>query len=137
MVKKVLDNHVPIKKKTIRANNGPFMTKALRKAIMQRSKLRNKYNKERSEENLRAFKRKRNECVKLLCNVKLEYYKNLDLNDLFDNRKFWKAVKPFFSGKAQTNAGITLFKNVQVISDDSKIANILNEFFVDITVHSN
>ena len=66
MVKKVLDNHAPIKQKAISANNGRFVTKALRKAIMQRSKLRNKFTKERSEENLKVFKRKRNECVKLV-----------------------------------------------------------------------
>ena len=85
MVKKVLDIHTPIMQKTIRTNNVPFMTKAQRKAIMQRSTLRNKYNKEKSEENLKAFKRKRNECVKVLSKAKLQYYKNVDLTDLSDN----------------------------------------------------
>ena len=66
MVKNVLDHHTPIKQRTIRAKNGPFVTKARRKAIMQRSKLRNKFNKERSEESLKVFKRERNECVKLV-----------------------------------------------------------------------
>ena len=94
MVKKVFDNHASSKQKTVRANNGPFMTKALRKAIMKLSRLRCNFNKERSEENLKAFKRKRNEFVKLLHRTKLQFYKNLDLNDIPDNRKFWKAVKP-------------------------------------------
>ena len=35
----VLDKHVPIKRKYIRANNSTFMTKELRAAIMQSSKL--------------------------------------------------------------------------------------------------
>ena len=39
----VLNKHAPIKKKTVRANDKPFMTKALRKAIMRRSALKNKY----------------------------------------------------------------------------------------------
>ena len=52
---------------------------------MQRSKLRSKFNKERSEENLKAFKRKRNECLKLLRKTKLQYDKTLDLNDISDN----------------------------------------------------
>ena len=36
----VLYKHAPIKKKILRFNNNPFMSKALRKAIMHRSKLK-------------------------------------------------------------------------------------------------
>ena len=37
----VLEKHAPIKQKVVRANDKPFMTKALRKAIMRRSFLKN------------------------------------------------------------------------------------------------
>ena len=47
---KTLDAIAPIKKKLLRFNHNPFMSKALRKAIMVRSKLKNKYNKNRTEE---------------------------------------------------------------------------------------
>ena len=40
-----LDNLAPIKRKLVRANDAPFMTNALRKSIMSRSRLRNKYTK--------------------------------------------------------------------------------------------
>ena len=40
---KTLDEHAPIKQKVVRANDKPYMTKALRKAIMLRSSLKNKY----------------------------------------------------------------------------------------------
>ena len=46
----VFNKHAPIKFKYSRANNNPFMTKALRKAIMFRSKLRNKLNKTNTPE---------------------------------------------------------------------------------------
>ena len=36
-----VDNHVPLKKKQLRFNHSPFMTKSLRKAIMTRSRLKN------------------------------------------------------------------------------------------------
>ena len=42
-VKSLLNKHAPIKRKYLRANDGPFMTKELRKAIMHRSKLKNRY----------------------------------------------------------------------------------------------
>ena len=41
----VLDNHVSLKKKQLRFNHRPFMMKALRKAIMTRSRLKNIYSK--------------------------------------------------------------------------------------------
>ena len=46
-----LDNNVPLKKKQLRFNYSPFMTKASRRAIMTRSRLKNIYNKTRSYNN--------------------------------------------------------------------------------------
>ena len=43
----VLHKHAPIKKKILRFNNSPFMSKSLRKIIMHRSKLENVYNKKK------------------------------------------------------------------------------------------
>ena len=95
-VEKVLNKHAPLKKKSVRANDGPFMTKALRKAIMLRTRLRNMYNKCRTQEKWNAFKKQRNKCVKILRQAKVDYNGNLDLKDISDNRKFWKTVKPLF-----------------------------------------
>ena len=50
---KVLDKHNPRKQKYIRANNSNYITKALRKEIMHRSRLRNKFLREREQKNLR------------------------------------------------------------------------------------
>ena len=48
---KTPDAIAPIKEKILRFNHNLFMSKALRKAILVRSKLKNKYNKNRTEEN--------------------------------------------------------------------------------------
>ena len=47
----VIDKYTPLKTKIMRRNPAPFMTKALSKAIMTRSRLRSKYNKWQSREN--------------------------------------------------------------------------------------
>ena len=52
----VLDNHVSLRKKQLIFNHSPFMTKALRKAIMTRSRLKNMYNKKRSYDNWDKYK---------------------------------------------------------------------------------
>ena len=65
-----LNHHAPRKRKYIRGNNKPFMTKALSKSIMERTHLRNKYLKNPTNENRLAYTRKRNFCVSLLRNEK-------------------------------------------------------------------
>ena len=47
----VVNTHAPIKRKLLRANHAPYMRKALRKALMKRSKLESKYVKNKTNEN--------------------------------------------------------------------------------------
>ena len=61
---KVLNIHAPKKEKLVRCNQSPFMSKQLRKAVMTRTRLFNKYRKDNSTGNLFAYKRQRNICVK-------------------------------------------------------------------------
>ena len=70
---KVLNIHDLIKEKHVRCNQSPFMSKQLRKAIMSRTCLLNKYRKYNSAENLFAYKRQRNLCVKLLRKSKKDF----------------------------------------------------------------
>ena len=62
----LLDKHAPIKTKCLRGNEQPFMTKELRKEHMKRTRLLNKYRKNRTPENEANYKIQRNLCVKLL-----------------------------------------------------------------------
>ena len=97
------------------------MTKALRKETMHRTKLRNRYNDHKTEENLKAYKKQRKKCVKLLRKAKFDYYGNIDLGDLTDNHKFWKTVKPLFSDKVQVNSFVTLLENGIMVAKTLKL----------------
>ena len=130
---RVLDKHAPVKKKYVRVNDKPFMTRALRKATMLRSRLRNKYNEDRTAENWNNFRKQRNSCVKLFRKEKRNYYNNLDISLVTDNKKFWKTVKPFFSEKSQSQNKIVLTEGERIISDDFEVAETMNEFFVTVT----
>ena len=57
--------HAPLKKKMLKGNQAPFLTKELRKKIYTRSKLKNKYNSNLTEENKAIHKKQRNKCVSL------------------------------------------------------------------------
>ena len=93
----VLDKHAPMKQNTVRANDKPFMTKVLRKAIMRRSFLKNKYQKLKSEESNQAFKKQKNYTNRLLKKEQIKYWGNLDLKKYTGNEKFYDTVKPLFS----------------------------------------
>ena len=112
----------------IRANNSPFMNKSLSKAIMFRSKLRTKF---KTEEMHISYKKQRNYCVSLLRKTKKDFYENLNPNLITDNKTFWKQVKPFFSEKTPMNRDITLIEDDKIISESSKCAEIMNNFFTN------
>ena len=80
------------------------MTKELRKANMKRTRLKNSFNKTRTNDNWAAYKRQRNLCVKILRQNKRSYYSQLDPKVVSDNKRFWKAVKPLFSNKIQSSS---------------------------------
>ena len=130
----MLDRHAPIKKKKLRANNSPFMTKSLRKMIMNRSRCKNAYFKNKTVDNWEKYRQLRNECLKLTRKTKKEYFHNLDINAINDNRTFWKTVKPYFTSKGIKGTNkIILVEQEQIISDNAKITEIMNNYFVDIT----
>ena len=60
-----LDKHASFKTKFLRGNNQPFMNKNLRKAIMLRSKLKNKAGCTNRPDDIAHFKKQRNFVVKL------------------------------------------------------------------------
>ena len=90
---------------------------------MKRSELESKYVKNKTSE-------QRNFCRKLYKKERKKYYERLDLNNVTDNKKFWKTVTPFLSDKVTTFPQITLVEN-----DESKVANSFSNFFEN-AVHS-
>ena len=138
-----LNKLAPIKSKTIRGNNAPFMNKTLRKAIMHRSRLKKIYLKNRTEANELNFKRQQNHCVSLLRQTKKDYFSNLNENSIKDNKKFWRTIRPFFSEKSLSNEKIILIEKdketveEKILEDDKKIANIFSQFFANIVKNLN
>jgi hypothetical protein len=113
------------------------MNKSLSKAIMTRSRLRNSYLKNRTGENRQKFVEQRNYCVSLLRKTKKTYYSNLDINDICDNKKFWKITKPLFSDKINHSEKIVLLENNELMNSDSEICETMNDFFVSIASNLN
>ena len=90
----IFDRHAPLKEKPVRCNQLAFVNKILKKAIMTRSRLLNKFRQERIISSHVAYKKQQNTCVKLLRKTKKHFFNNLDIKHVIDNKQFWKTVKP-------------------------------------------
>ena len=133
----VIDKHAPIIKKVIRGNNKPHLTKCLRKAIMYRSFLRNKYNKTRSLNDLIAYKKQRNYVTYLNRKAKSNYFNNAIKHQNTNSKNFWRLCKPFLKSDSDNFVKFTLVENDEVINDEIKIANIFNSHFNNVTSNLN
>ena len=96
---------------------------------MVRSKLRKKFLKGRSKSDKKAYNRQRNKYVRFFRKTKKAYYSNLNVKDIVDNKKFWKAVKSFFSDKSNNFENISLIENGNLLTDDFEIAETFNKYF--------
>ena len=73
------------------------MTKELRKEVIKRSKLKNKYNKKNNYKTCSFCKKQRNYCVSLLRKTKKVHFEKLNIKEIGNNKTFWKTVRPYYS----------------------------------------
>ena len=88
--------------------------------------------KTRISKNWESYKKQRNFCANLLKKAKSEYFRNLNIKDLNDNKKFWQKIKPFFSDKDLETNNIILKGKNELITNSAALANLFN-YFVNIT----
>ena len=134
-ISNIFNRHVPIKKKYIRTNEAPFMSKQLHKTIMERSRLRNKFLKHRTDTNKKNYSTQRNICKKLLKNTKTSYFENLDTEKITDSRSsFWRTALRLFT---QNSSKINPIDDSKVISSDEELCETFNEFFSNVVTTLN
>ena len=97
------------------------MNKTLSKRIMQRTKPRNIFLKNRTEENRNNYAKQRNLCVTLLSKNKIEFHVNFNGKKLCDTKKFCGVVKPVLSNKVVSHEKITLVEQDNIVENDKKM----------------
>ena len=60
----MLKKYAPLRKKFVRANHAPYITKTLRRVIIGRFQLETKYLKTKSQTDLKLYKKHKNFCRK-------------------------------------------------------------------------
>ena len=63
----------------------------------------------------------------------MEYFQNMDVNKVNDNKMFWKTVRPRFSNKCKATNTIILAEGHMIIKNEKLIAGTFNNHFADIT----
>ena len=62
---------------------------------------------------------------------KKDFYGNLEISKVTDNRVFLKIVKPKISDKVKISSKITLVEDDKILSQDAEIAKtFINEYFI-------
>ena len=74
-----------------------------------------------------------NRCLNILQKSKKENFYNLNIKQVSDNKLFWKNIKPFYSGQEPTSSKSTLVEGNGITSNEEKIANIVDDYFINIT----
>ena len=69
--------------------------------------------------------------MKLLRKTK-EFYNNLNVKYITENKLFWKTAKSSFTGKTLKDERITLLENNRVVSDESELIESFNKHLVNI-----
>ena len=84
----ILNHHGPLKQKQVRGNYTPFLTKDLSKAMMNKSKAKNKYLNCPSKENFISYKKSKNKCNSLTKKAKRDFFKEATKNEIMTSKKF-------------------------------------------------
>ena len=91
---------------------------------MKRSKLENKFSKERNAKNWSDYKQQQNYCSNLLKESKTRHFNNLNAKVETENKRFWKTTKPFFTDNTKNSNNIILTENYQTIREEEKILTL-------------
>ena len=57
--------------------------------------------------------------------LRKNYYSNLDIKDITDNKNFWKSVKPLFFDKTKSTFSVTLKDNNKIVESQITLATFL------------
>ena len=102
------------------------------KAIMDRSRIKNRYLKWPSGENFLELKKAKRLCKNPNKKAKKQYFKSVSSKDRAANKQFWDVVKPFFSNKNLDSDYDTSINDKDIIVDNEvKLVELLNSYFIN------
>ena len=130
LLQEIVNEHAPIKQKTIKGDHIPYMNGELRRAIIVKRMLQRKFTKCNSNMNWDKHRKQRNTVTKLL-KKSLQQYMHTKCNGAVNGGDFWKTVKPLISSRG-INKGdnICLSNDGEMVNNTNDICRIFNNYFL-------
>ena len=135
-----LDESAPYKKlnkKEIQLKQKPWINKDILTKIYERDKLLRKYcnlkDPTRKENIYAQYKALRNSITNLKRQAKVEYYRNFFELNKSNSKKIWKGIRSIVNINSNSQGHVKLLnENDKFITDQKKIANSFNKYFVNV-----
>ena len=134
LYKQILEDHAPIKTKTIKTRQCPYMNSSWRRAVFKKHQLYNRFAKCRTRINWNLYRKQRNLCQKLKRDSLKNYLQEKCVNSKSEPRKFWETVKPYFTDKSKEQGALQLIDGNNLVNDPKKVAQLLNDKFSTIAI---
>ena len=133
MLNDVLDQHIPLKSKRVkRPNQTVWMTQEILHSMKTRGQLLKKARNSNSPENWSQFTHAKGQTTNVLRKTKRSFFREKIDENKGNPKGVWKALKSL-SGTSKPRVRINeITTEDEVVSDESVIANELNEYFVNI-----
>ena len=68
-----------------------------------------------------------------IINLRKGCFQWLNVKYLFDNKKFWKTIKPYFSDKGLNSNKLLMREEDHLISDEKELTNLMNSLCINTT----
>ena len=126
----ILDVMAPVKTFQTNSKYCPWLTDKTKAKIKDRNKAQADYSANKTDENFHKYKSLRNKVTKSLKNDKYKWHKNKLDQCGKDPSKLWKSVQGWLNWSSSASP-TKLYKDGQLITSPARLADIMNEFFID------
>ena len=126
----ILDKMAPIKTFQTNSKYCPWLTLETKEIIRERNKAQKTLSENKNDENFAKFKNLRNKVTKNLKSDKIMWQKQKLENCNNDPGKLWKNILGWINW-CSSGSPTKLYHAGQIVTSPSKLADIMNNFFVD------
>ena len=131
LISEVLNEHAPVKTQTVRANRPPYMNRSLRKSIMDKTRLRNRFKRTNLKTDWEKYRVQRNKTTRLRRESIRNYFQER-CQEGPKNQHFYNTIKPFLSNKYRNENNLMLSEGNDLLTKPEEVVECMNNFYVNI-----
>ena len=128
LIEEVLNDHAPIKTSKVRSTTPAFMNTALRKNIMNKTRLRNRFKRTRLRSDWDKYKAQRNLTTKIRRQSIKEYFLER-CQEGPKNKHFYSTIKPFLSSKYKCDHNLMIMDGTNLLTDPKEVFLMLQFYY--------